>query len=331
MEGARHVSDIMSLSNLRQPLKRQKTNHFSPVITAWGTWISLEENVENGTGIWEVDPFNRRPPGLTALGERKPGNYESFAYDIRNPYNPNFYFTEDLEDGTLRQFTPNLSIVSTDPNTMWRMLYDAGHRHEYLVLNPSTFITTSDGTRKPTGGTFQWTDNIDIGRWAAKTYYPFTEGIDCRDGMLYFVSKELKELFTLDLDGYTWTASSTLQGTFSEPDQIISIFPSQAQEELNPADDPNIIYFTEDGGSSHSGIHARDMQGRYFTILESVTEIVDKDETTGLAFSPDRRHLYFALQKNGNLFDVWREDGNAFAGMHLDIKYHASSTNNYRR
>jgi len=301
--------------------------------TPWDTWISLEENKDHGTGIWEVDPWYGRPSALTALAERKPGMYESFAYDLRNPYNPKFFFTEDAEDGTLRQYSPNPSSVSTDPKTMWRMLYDDGYRHEYLVLNPSIFTNSTDGTQKPIGGTFQWTDNIDEGRSSASTYYQFTEGIDCRDGMLFFISKVQKELFILDLDSYTWTVTSTEHGAFSQPDQIISIFPSQVtrDERSSSADDKNIIYFTEDGGSSHSGIHARDMIGRYFTILESVTEIVDKDETTGLAFSPNRRHMYFALQKNGNVFDIWREDGHPFGGMHLDIKYHASSTNFTRR
>lgn len=214
---------------------------------------------------------------------------------------------------------------------MWRMLYDEGYRHEYLVLSPSTYTTTAEGSIKPTGGQFQWTDDINEGRASATEYYQFTEGIDCRDGMLYFISKTQKELFILNLDYYTWTVSSTEHGAFSQPDQLHSIFPSQETQPQDPNEDKNIIYFTEDGGSTHSGLHARDMKGRYFTILESVTEIIKEDETTGLAFSPDRRHIYFALQKNGNVFDIWREDGHAFGGMHLDIKYHASSTNVNRR
>jgi hypothetical protein len=278
-----------------------------------------------------VDPWYERPPSLTALAERKPGMYESFAYDNRNPFNPHFFFTEDAEDGTLRKFSPNPSSISADPKTMWRMLYDEGYRHEYLVLNPSTYTTTADGTVKPTGGQFQWTDDIEEGRASATQYYQFTEGIDCRDGMLYFISKTQKELFVLNLDYDTWTVSSTEHGAFSQPDQLYSIFPSQEKSPQDPNEDENIIYFTEDGGSEYSGLHARDMKGRYFTILESVTEIITQDETTGLAFSPDRRHIYFALQKNGNVFDIWREDGHAFAGKHLDIKYHASSTNVNRR
>jgi sugar lactone lactonase YvrE len=45
----------------------------------------------------------------------------------------------------------------------------------------------------------------------------------------------------------------------------------------------------------------------------------------GLAFSPDRRRMYFAMQKAGVLYEVIREDGHAFDGMHLDIKYHAAA------
>jgi hypothetical protein len=97
--------------------------------TPWGTWISLEE-IKDGQGIWELDPFYRRPSTLTALGERKPGLYESFGYDIRNSTNPKLFFTEDNVDGALRRFALNPVSVTDDPNKMWRMLYDDGYKHE---------------------------------------------------------------------------------------------------------------------------------------------------------------------------------------------------------
>jgi len=43
---------------------------------------------------------------------------------------------------------------------------------------------------------------------------------------------------------------------------------------------------------------------------------------TGLAFSPDARHLYFAMQDAGKIFDVTRTDGLPFNGKTLNIKYH---------
>uniref|UniRef100_A0A7S4NFI5 SMP-30/Gluconolactonase/LRE-like region domain-containing protein n=1 Tax=Odontella aurita TaxID=265563 RepID=A0A7S4NFI5_9STRA len=78
------------------------------------------------------------------------------------------------------------------------------------------------------------------------------------------------------------------------------------------------MYFTEEGGRD-AGVHARDKRGRYYTILESP---VYQDETTGLAFSPDGKHMYVAYQKNGILFDLWREDGLPFHGLTLNVKYH---------
>lgn len=66
---------------------------------------------------------------------------------------------------------------------------------------------------------------------------------------------------------------------------------------------------------------SRDEFGRFFTILESPTL---EDETTGLSFSSDRKHMYVAYQHNGLLFDVTREDGLAFDAKTLDVKYHNS-------
>ena len=80
---------------------------------------------------------------------------------------------------------------------------------------------------------------------------------------------------------------------------------------------------------------ARDGTGRFYTILDAYPAY--PSETTGLAFSPDRRHLYVALQGGdgrtagghpgahpGVVFDIYRLDGQPFGGRSLDIKYHAS-------
>ena len=72
-------------------------------------------------------------------------------------------------------------------------------------------------------------------------------------------------------------------------------------------------------GGKDAGVHARDMNGRFYTIFESP---VYTDETTGLAFSPDGKYMYIAYQDNGKLFTIWRKDGFAFHNTHLDIKYH---------
>jgi len=51
--------------------------------------------------------------------------------------------------------------------------------------------------------------------------------------------------------------------------------PDQVQRILN--DDSNLLFFTEDGGG-RAGIHARNEQGDYLTIMESPTYF---PETTG--------------------------------------------------
>jgi sugar lactone lactonase YvrE len=84
-------------------------------------------------------------------------------------------------------------------------------------------------------------------------------------------------------------------------------------------DDYSLLYFTEDG-NKFVGIHARDRQGQLYTILEGPAFY--GDETTGLAFSPDGMHMYFAFQDAGQLFDITRADGLRFDAKTLNIKYH---------
>ena len=117
-------------------------------------------------------------------------------------------------------------------------------------------------------------------------------------------------LFELNLDTMQYTRHQTESGVFDgEPDQIKRILNTAGEE---------FLYFTEDGGE-FAGIHGRDKTGIFFTILES--EVYD-DETTGLAFSPDFRHMYVAYQETGLLFDVSRTDGHPFNAKSLDVKYH---------
>jgi hypothetical protein len=84
-------------------------------------------------------------------------------------------------------------------------------------------------------------------------------------------------------------------------------------------DDNSLLYFTEDG-KQISGIHARDRLGQFYTILEGPGFY--GDETTGLAFSPDGMHMYFAFQDAGQLYDITRADGLRFDAKTLNIKYH---------
>jgi secreted PhoX family phosphatase len=128
---------------------------------------------------------------------------------------------------------------------------------------------------------------------------------------MYIVSKTTKSLFIFDLDKLTWEKSSTKKGVFSDqPDQI---------KFINGGTD-GLFYFTEDGGST-CGVHARNKVGQYVTIFESNGTFY-KSETTGLAFSPDKKHMYVAFQIKGDVYDITRDDEKPFDGDIMDIKYH---------
>jgi len=217
---------------------------------------------------------------------------------VRDPLDPKFFATEDHNKGTVRRFRPEKSLIDWD--NPWSMLHVNG-TIDYLVVHPNKNVT---------GGTFEWVDDIELAKNNARSFYPQTEGIDVYGGMMYVACKGMRQLFMFDLDTLTYSNHSTVSGLFDgSPDQMKRILDD------NPSD---LLYFTEEGGVN-AGVHARDENGRYFTILEGPDYI---DETTGLAFSPDGRHLYVAYQKNGLVFDVWREDGLSFGSKTLNVVLH---------
>ena len=270
--------------------------------TPWNTFITCEESQKSPPvgHCFQVDPFKKmmqeKGNTRTVLGGSDGGSLESFAYDARNKNSPRFFVTEDQADGALRRFTP----ATVDWDNPSRMLHDEKGTLQYLVLVPA-----DEEGRK---GIFEWTGNkIRAGR-SAQQYYPNAEGIDVANGILYFVSKKDEDLFILDLDNFTYERKIVREeGIDVSPDQLVRL-----------GGDNGIMYLTEDGGAE-AGIHGRDAQGRYFTILESP---IYKEETTGLAFSPNKKHMYLAYQKNGIIFDVWRKDGKKFDGGSLNVKYH---------
>ena len=224
----------------------------------------------------------------------------SFSYDIRNKDYPRFFVTEDKFNGALRRFTPDPSEIDWDNPS--KMLYGKGTM-EYLVLLPDKSLNATKGQ-----GTFTWTKHLKLGRESAMELFPNVEGIDVANGELFFVSKRFQELTVLDLDTNQYRTTSTVRGLFDgKPDQIQRI-----------TDGDGLLFSTEEGGVD-AGVHARDSEGRFYTILESP---VWKAETTGLAFSPDNVHMYVAYQANGLLFDVTRTDGLPFDGRSINAKFH---------
>jgi hypothetical protein len=238
--------------------------------TYWNTYISCEENKLQGQ-VYEVDPFqeskdfsfHHRTNKATLLGGSG-GSYESFAYDSRDRLNPTFYVTNDHEKGGLVRFTPNKRVVQDAEKSgdYSKMLHTKG-KLEYLVLRPNSSMDNASF------GTFKWSTDRKTADINAKQFYRNAEGIDIRTGRLYFTTKKSKSLFILDLDDLTYTRTSTINGSFEgQPDQIVRIL----------SDDPtkDMLYFCEEASSSN-GVHARDTNGNFYTILNSRV----KSETSG--------------------------------------------------
>ena len=254
-------------------------------LTPWNTFVSCEE-VPRGQ-CWQVDPTGARKPQMTVLGEQAGGLFEAVAVDDRDPNSLSFFLSEDAKDGAIRRYNPA-------PNTTfgWKMLHDTNGTMQYLRLVPNSL-------------TFTWTNDISVGRTSASNHFKSVEGIVCRHGILYFVSKEQKELFALDLDLGTYTVTSTWTsllpggGKFeSQPDQIY----------INAPD--GYEYFTEDGGKS-PGIYVSDGT-TYKALVEAYDVAYNQSETTGIEFAPSGQYLLFNIQENGLLFQARRLDGLPF-------------------
>jgi hypothetical protein len=277
----------------------------------WNTWITCEEYEEGQ--IWEVDPWGSYSQ-LTVLGGDLLANYESCAYDNRNISNPKFYVTVDEVDGPLLRFTPAKAAVEYATKTGdYKSLLNTtgdGLTYEYLVLDYDT----------SNSGTFSWTTEMFWARKNADEQYSGLEGIDIRNGMLFMTAKADKKLFILDLDKLTFKETSTVSGAFNgQPDQVARM----VGEDTN-----NLVYFCEDGGPHACGVHARDGNGKYYTILQTDVDpntnggVDMSGETSGLAFSPGNMFMYVSFQTRGRIVEVRRADGLPFNGQRVDIKYH---------
>ncbi|GKY90973.1 hypothetical protein MPSEU_000070100 [Mayamaea pseudoterrestris] len=262
--------------------------------TPWNAYVTCEE-VNRGR-CYQVDPTGRRASRMLTVGEETNGaKFESFAHWTRNQSAPEFFVTEDDANSTLRRFIPD----DPDWSDPWSMLIGSGST-TYLLLRPSD-------------NTFRWTFDVDAARINGGENFPGAEGIDQIGNRLYFISKTAKKMFTLDLLDGTYTEQPTKIGRFDgQPDQIVRTAQDNAGD---------VFFFTQDADNA-CGISAKDDQGTYTLVDTLQTRI---DETAGLAFSPDGRHMYFAMQKAGILYDITRDDGGGFHEQPSQIVYEKRS------
>ena len=243
-----------------KPILTGTTDNCGGGLTPWNTYITCEET--GGGQCWQVGADGRTEE--TNLGGKDGGWYESVAVDPRVYDAPVFFTTEDVEDGALRRF------VATQHG--WDAVHSDGEE---------TFLNLFDD------GTFEWTEDEDVGKASAKKFFPNTEGIQVHEGKVFFMSKEKQILIILDLENYTWISEGTGKKFYGE-----GSFNGQPDQHLfGPT--RNYIYFTEDG-SNDPGVYARyGTDGTYFTLFQAIAGgIHTNDETIGIALSPDHRRFY---------------------------------------
>lgn len=223
--------------------------------TWWGTWLTAEE--KDGGHVWEVDPNGEAIDRKTLLGADADngGYFESVAYYRPEPLNATFYVTEDHRYGTLRRFTPDVEAmaVATASSDFSQLLHSNltnTAKIEYLKLSPES----------SSHGTFSWTTDKSAAQTDAAEHYPYSEGIDITNGVIYMTAKLPKILMILDLETGIYERYSTESGAFDgQPDQIQRVLGDTAQDD--------ILYFCEDDGAAN-GVHGRDSSGNFYTILE---------------------------------------------------------------
>jgi len=267
--------------------------------TPWDTWISCEEY---GSGqCIQIDPSGLRSPQVTNIGEASGGNFESFAYDDRNSFNPCFFVTEDHPRGSLRRFCPN--VPNGELN--WEILHQTDYTRTYLKLIP---VGSNHGT-------YEWTSSKVEGENTAQAYFPHSEGVDRLDEFLFIVSKRKRRMIIVNIDNGTYRWESINNHLFSGDQGSFEAEPDQVMHLLN-ADN---LYFTEDGGKT-PGIYVRDTSGYYNTLVQANHGIYKWDETASLAFSPDGNIMYFSIQHKGRVFELTRDDGLSF--HHIPLGRH---------
>ena len=278
--------DINGLVRNYKALLTGTTRNCNGGRTPWNTWVTCEET--GGGQCWQVDPTGVRPGQPTVVGQLG-GSYEAFAYDARNISAPSYYITEDTQDGALRRYRPPINYPM-----VWESLHLTNGTHDYLVLDAIA-------------STFRWSTDLQEGRNSALAYFKNSEGIAIRNGKLAFVSKVQKELLLLDLDKFTYTSLSTETVALSgggrfdaQPDHLLA-------ESVS-----GVLILSEDGGST-PGMFGYD-GSKYFSYFESNFA---GDEITGIAFSPDRKFLFAAVQSIGYLFRISRDDGLPFEGRRV--------------
>jgi hypothetical protein len=196
--------------------------------------------------------------------------------------------------GAIARFHPDAAAMEcynkTTKAERWCTLNSG--THDYLKLIPGT-----GGTNE---GTFEWVATKEL---ANPTMYRNSEGAEVADGILTFTAKVDQLVFFLNLAEKTYVQYSTICGKFTQqPDQIAYL--------------GKTLYFANDG-TYPNGVYGWHKKGGFFKVVVSPDY---NTETSGIAFSPDKKYMYVAWQSVG-VWQFWREDGYGFDANPADIVY----------
>jgi len=252
-------------------------------MTPWGRYLSCEE-VNRGQ-VWECDPFGKRAAqARPALGRFI---HESVIVD---PHSRQLYLTEDHPEGRLYRFTAAQNDGSGHPDLRQGLLKVAqvvddekGHR---LVWHP---VPDPMARRRPT-------------RTQVKDSTPFNggEGVCSLDGLICFVTKGDNRVWGYD------PVSHVIRVLYDDDFHSPAILRGVDNLITTPAGD---LLVSEDGDDMQ--LITLTLSGRVQPFLQLTGH--QHSELTGLAYSPDGRHLYVSSQRgrsgrksDGVVFEVRR-------------------------
>lgn len=260
--------------------------------TPWGTWLACEEFEASSTaltpyrggGVFECDPTGSTPPVLRPLmGACK---HEMATCD---PDDERIYLSEDLSDGLLYRFTPDV----------------------WGDLSAGVLEAASVGT----GGAVTWLEVPDptaaagpLREQVAATAFDGGEGIAYGDGVVYLATKG---------DDRVWayrTADAVIEVLYDAAEFASPVLSGVDNLHVNPR--TRELFVAEDGGNLELCAITPDNRVYVFCRLtgpehgiENPTPFPTASEVTGITFSPDGTRLYLGSQRGAGLGIVYEVTG----------------------